>query len=161
MRVQGGDITGLMIYGEITSATLREIPLSRLDSLDESTGKWWAQEVPPTEFQMRWAASPVSIVFLEQDNREGGTGDVLVRTRLYAIEEIDDLIREHVNVIPGETTDHYYLRFAAIVKAISPHVKSPNQRIASVSGLSLDTVKQYVFRCRKRRYLPPSRRSQK
>ncbi len=163
-KVEGGQITGLMIYGEVTGTTLRNVSLRKLRHIDEEYGTWWNQECPPTALEVHEAAHPVYLSFASYRPLKNASGEETgeewtARRRRFRIEEIDELIREHVMVIPDEPVNAYYVRFAAVVRAIAPHVESVNQRIASASGLTRKTVEQYVFRCRKLGYLAPSGRT--
>lgn len=169
-RVEGGDVTGLLIYGQVNAERLRQVRLKRLSNIagtsqasdvaaaDEGTiavphaFPEWAQEHPPTASEVR-----------EQASKRTGAGRPgrLVPTghwRPTAAQKA--LIIEAATKRPSEGAADFYRRFAAMVQEISPWTESPNQVIAQVLGVSPDVVKQYIHRARRIGALPPARRTQ-
>lgn len=154
VRVEEDGVAALLVYGDISSERLRSIRTRRLDLIDDSfTFPQWDQDEPPTETQLREAAAEPVQIWIDEAN----DGNFELKT--YSVDDIDQLIRRFGSQREGDTVEDYYLRFSAVVRAITPHVDSPNLRIADALGLSPNVVKQYVSRCRRYGFLPPTRRS--
>jgi hypothetical protein len=151
-RVEAGEVTALLIYGEISSERLRSIPLRRLGLLAaRGADHQWLSDAPPPADAVQEAGTPKLTYVREPDSHEPETQHV-------PVEQMDQLIREELFARPGETVDDYYLRFANIFEAITPYVDSPNKRIAEALGMDPNVIKQYVHRARSRGFLPPVRR---
>jgi hypothetical protein len=155
VKVENSEVAALLVYGPVDSDRLRAIKARRLDLVgDDLIFPRWNQEAPPSSEQLEEAArEPVQYWHL--------THSEALELRTYAVKDVDRLIRTHAVEEEGETVEDFYIRFAGVYRAITPHVDSPNATIAEALGLSTEIIKQYVSRCRRYGFLPPTRRSLK
>lgn len=155
VKVEDSKVIALLVYGSVDSDRLRSIKARRLDLVgDDLIFPRWNQEMPPSVEQLDEASrEPVQYWHLaDSDNLE---------LRTYAVKDVDRLIQTYAVEAEGDTVEDFYIRFSGVYRAITPHVDSPNIAIAEALGLSTDVIKQYVSRCRRYGFLPPTRRNTK
>jgi len=166
-RIEGENVNGLIVYGDITAERLRSIRLSRLDHIagtskagrrDPKTGvipmphqfPEWIQPTPPTLTEVETTSELLP---------KKGPGRLVPTGKKSADKKRSSYIIASTKRQKDESTESFLARFAEMYQSISPSTPSPNKIIANLSGLSDGAVKQYVHRARALGYLPMSRRS--
>jgi len=167
-RVDGTSVNGLMVYGNISAQRLRGIRLSRLDHIGgiptlsvASDGSSIPIKANFPEWQGETPPSPKEVLAAEKDLRDAKVGRLVPTGRPLRKTKRDAEIRFATTRLDGESTTDFYRRFAAMVLEISTLFPSPSKEIAEATGLSPNTIKQYMLRARRLGFLPPSRRGQK
>ena len=166
-KVQGSQVTGLLVYGTVSAERLRSIKLKHLNyiagpSVDDTFDSnqdgsilvphnfpEWRQEHPPSPEQVRMRT---------KDLKLRGPGRLVPTGRWRPTAPQRATIIKASTKREGESATDFYRRFASMVQEISPRTDSPNQVIAQVAGISDDVVKQYMHRARKIGALPAARR---
>lgn len=145
-KVEDGEVTGLLIYGHVTSARLREINLGRLDAVNFGVLTEWRRVNPPSPKEVADASATW------ERARKAAKGK--------SIEELArEFVAEQAQRRPGESEDEYLRRFATVFMSVASTTKSPNKTMADGLGYSPNTIKAYILKARKLGYIPPTNRS--
>jgi hypothetical protein len=154
--MEDGQVTALVIYGDITSDRLREVNMTRLDTL-KHRDIISRKESPPTRKEA--AAAAKKRLLFTAIPVIGPDGEHLVRMKLYRGHDVAGFIQFQATRRHGEPEDDYLRRFAHAWLEVGAVVDSPHAAMADALGYSPNTVKSYILKCRQRGFLPPSRRS--
>lgn len=144
------EVASLLVFGEITSERLRQINLGRLDLLG-LTG--WAKA--PTREQLADRMQR-RLEFIWVDI--GPDGEEVESPVAWPASDPVGFVREILKYRDTWSEQDYLMGFALAMQVISPVVKSAHQTMAEALDLAPNTVKSYVYRCRKLGYLKPTRR---
>lgn len=149
-------MTGVMIYGEVTSERLRDVSVQKIQLVTgpeaARLGVRWSVEPPPEA----WAWDTA----LHSSTATKG----MVDTRDYSASEVSEFVLAEASRREGESADDYYARFALAYQRVTYLVSKPSEAVAVISealGEDPNTIYQYIHRARKRGFLPPTRRSAK
>lgn len=150
-KVEDGQVSAVMIYGDITSERLREVNVSRVNLAAGTVmhGVKYGDEPPSAE----WAWKPPTSVGKVEDGR--------VVTREYSAKELRQYVADSAARRDGESADEFYSRFALTYQQVAFTVDDPVEVMADALGESTNTIYQYIHRARKRGFLPQTRRSAK
>lgn len=150
-----GEIDGLIAAGPVTTTRLRAISTQGWAHIDPKTTALphWRQSQPPTIVEIVHAAEREKQKALESSEPNFAQARAMHPSRRVTQTIRNAMIRDF------DSTDDYYKALAEVIKEIAPMTRSINNALADALEITPNTAGQYVSRCRKRGYLPPSRRS--
>ena len=147
----------ILITGDISSERLRLIRINQWEHIDPLTTQLptWKQENAPAFKEIKAAA------FMSQA-RANAIKECLDFEEKSRIPHPDviEVIQKAMEV-DFDSVNAYYAELARVIQQISPYTARVNTAICLALDIKPKTAAQYVNRCRKRGFLPPSKRSQK
>lgn len=144
----------LVITGTINSERLRNLHLNRWEHIDPDTTDLptWQQIDAPQLIE-------VAVALIPKASRERAIDECLDYEESTGIPHPDVINEIRESIDPEASADDFYKELALVIKRIAPFTLSPNTAISLALDVNKNTAAQYISRCRKRGYLPPSRRS--